>query len=190
MRYDPEKHHRHSIRLRGYDYAQAGMYFVTIVAMNRECLFGEIADGKVRLNANGNIVRSSWDDLSRHYANVQLDAFVVMPNHIHGIILLTGDDARVGAGRLVGAGPVGAGLRPAPTHHALPEIVRAFKSFSSRRINETRKTTGAPVWQRNYYEHIIRNEMALHAVREYIANNPIQWLSDTENPIVWKQSAR
>ncbi|HSE83161.1 MAG TPA: transposase, partial [Thermodesulfobacteriota bacterium] len=104
---------------------------------------------------------------------IKLDAFVIMPNHVHGIIINVAND-------------VGAGLKPAPTtvakNHTLFEIVRGFKTFSSRRINETRGTPGSHVWQRNYYEHIIRNEDDLDEIREYIINNPLKWDSDTENP--------
>ncbi len=96
MKYDPQKHHRCSIRLRGFDYALTGAYFVTIVTLGRESLLGEIVNGEMRLNANGEIVYACWDDLPSHYANVELDKFVVMPNHVHGIIVLTGGDVGVG----------------------------------------------------------------------------------------------
>ena len=164
-----EKHHRCSIRLREYDYAQAGAYFITIVSHARAMLFGEIAGGETRLNEFGKIVERAWADLPEHYLNVQCDAFVVMPNHIHGIIVL-------------GEPIVGAGLKPAPTRHALPEVVRALKTFSARRINEMRHLPGAPVWQRNYYEHVVRNDGELLRVREYIFNNPLEWTNDRENP--------
>ena len=90
MTYDPERHHRRSIRLRGYDYSQAGAYFVTACVQSRECLFGAVADGELRLNRYGEIVMRCWDELPAHYPTVELDAFVVMPNHIHGILVLTG----------------------------------------------------------------------------------------------------
>ncbi|MGQ9928667.1 MAG: transposase, partial [Chloroflexaceae bacterium] len=99
--------HRRSIRLKGYDYAQAGAYFVTICTQNRECLFGEVVNGEMRLNTYGAAVLGAWQDLPNHYPNVTLDAFVVMPNHVHGIIVLTTDDATVGAG-----------FKPAPTQPA------------------------------------------------------------------------
>ncbi len=174
-RYDPTKHHRHSIRLRGYDYALSGAYFITIVSKNRECILGEIVNGEMHLNDFGSIVQSCWDDLPRHYPHVMLDAFAVMPNHAHGIVVLHGD------------GFVGAGLRPAPTaatiakRHPLPEIVRAFKSFAARRINELCDTTGTSVWQRNYYEHIVRDEDELNRIRYYIETNPVRWELDREN---------
>jgi len=170
MKTDVEKHRRRLIRLREYDYKQAGAYFITVVAHGRAVLFGEIAGGETRLNEFGQIVERAWADLPEHYLNVQCDAFVVMPNHIHGIIML-------------GEPIVEAGLKPAPTRrHELPEIVRALKTFSARRINEMRHTPRASVWQRNYYEHIIRGDRELLRVREYILNNPLDWENDRENP--------
>src|SRR5574341_2258341 len=178
MRYDREKHHRRSIRLSGYDYSQAGAYFVTICTQNRQCLFGEIVDEEMGLSDAGRIVQSVWVELPQHYVGVDIDGFVVMPNHIHGIIVLIDD--------VVGAGlDVRAGLKPAPTarkRRGLPEIVRAFKTFSSRHINQWRDTPGMPVWQRNYYEHVIRGEDQLNRVRRYIEDNPMMWETDRENP--------
>jgi REP element-mobilizing transposase RayT len=173
MRYDPEKHHRRSIRLRGYDYSQAGAYFVTICIQNRECLFGEIVDGEMRLNDVGRMVLSVWAELPRHYEGVDIDGFVAMPNHIHGIIVLVGGDVVVGAG-----------FKPAPTikRHGLPEVVRAFKTFSSRHINQSRGTPGRPVWQRNYYGQAIRSEEEMTGIRRYIEENPLMWQMDRENP--------
>ncbi len=175
MKYDPEKHRRRSIRLKGYDYSQAGAYFVTICTQNRMCLFGDIADGKMVLNDAGCMVADVWNDLPNHYPHVQLDVSVIMPNHFHGIVVLTDT-----AGMDVGAGGVGAGLKPAPTgkHHGLPEIVRGFKTFSSRRINQIRNTPGVKLWQRNYWEHIIRNKKELNRIRQYIIDNPQQWEFD------------
>ena len=175
MPYDPNKHHRRSIRLKGYDYTQAGAYFVTICTQGRECLFGQVVEGKMRVNPFGEIVVWAWNDLPNHNPHVELDAFVVMPNHVHGIVLIVDD-------------LVGAGSEPAPTmamvttrRHGLPEIVRQFKTFSARRINALRGTPGATVWQRNYYEHIIRNDHSLQRIREYITTNPLRWHLDREN---------
>jgi REP element-mobilizing transposase RayT len=154
----------------------------------------------MQMTPYGVLVQACWHDLPHHYPHVRLDAFTVMPNHVHGIIILTGNTVEAGSQPVVGAGlkpvvgaglkpVVGAGLKPAPTgpaptgkRHGLPEIVRAFKTFSSRRINELRGTPGTPIWQRNYYEHIIRSEDELKRVREYIANNALQWALDRENP--------
>jgi putative transposase len=185
MKFDPQKpfdyvqgrHHRRSIRLPDYDYSQPGAYFVTIVAWQRECLFGEIADGEMRLNQFGKIVERAWFDLPKHYPHVELGTFYIMPNHVHAVIVIT----------------VGAGLRPAPTEpaptmarHPLSEIVRAFKSFSARRINELRKTQGIPVWQRNYYERIIRDDEEHNRIHLYIEANIDNWAMDDENPVKTK----
>lgn len=190
MNDNASKHHRRSIRLRGYDYAQAGAYFVTIVMRDRACLFGKVVNGEMQPNQFGRIVRSTWGELPDHYEGVECDAFMVMPNHVHGIIVLADGDgvgeSDVGAGlkpaQRMAAGPnsVRAGLKPAPT---LSEIIRGFKTFSARRVNELRETPGVPVWQRNYYEHVVRGENELSRIREYIANNPAQWEMDREHPL-------
>jgi putative transposase len=301
MRFDPERHRRRSMRLKGYDYSQAGAYFVTICTQGRACLFGEVVDGEMRLNDAGRMVVAEWERLPALFSNVVLDAFVVMPNHIHGIVILTdpaddatdgataigatisgattggaatggattrvapttaGDDAPpVGAGLVpalstmagddappVGAGlvpalstmarddadPVGAGLVPAPSVPApstpaqsvpapsvpapstpaqsvpapsvpapstpaqsvpalstpaptLGDVIGAFKSRVTVEYIRGVKTFGwtpfdRRLWQRNYYEHIIRNEEALNRIRRYIVENPIRWAFDRENP--------
>ena len=148
MNYDPLIHHRHSIRIKNFDYSGPGAYFFTVVTMNRVVLFGEVIHGEMHLNEIGRIILSAWMDLPNHYLFLELGAFLVMPNHVHAVVILT-EDARVGTG-----------LRPAPTvnRHGLPEIVRAFKSFSARRVNEYLGTPGHAVWQRNYYEGIIRDQ--------------------------------
>lgn len=203
MKFDPQKHHRRSIRLKGYDYSQAGAYFVTIVAWQREMLFGEIVNGEMKLNRNGRIVRYAWFDLKNHYRYVELGAFVIMPNHAHGIIVLVDDggetlhNSRGGSsvsGKVPLLGGLNAGIEPVKTdqtrphvkpqiRHDLPEIVRAFKSFSARRINRLRRTDGIPVWQRNYYEHIIRNDREMDNITRYIESNPSMWAEDDENPM-------
>jgi putative transposase len=282
MRFDPERHRRRSMRLKGYDYSQAGAYFVTICTQGRACLFGEVVDGEMRLNDAGRMVVAEWERLPALFPNVVLDAFVVMPNHIHGIVILTdpADDATDGAtaigatiggattGRAatggattrvapttagddatpVGAGlvpalstmarddaiPVGAGLVPAPSTPAqsvpapsvpapstpatpapapstpatpapappvpapptpapsvpaptLGDVIGAFKSRVTVEYIRGVKTFGwtpfdRRLWQRNYYEHIIRNEEALNRIRRYIVENPIRWAFDRENP--------
>jgi REP element-mobilizing transposase RayT len=161
MKFDPQKHHRRSIRLQGYDYSQAGAYYVTIVTWQREHLFGEVLNAEMKLNRFGQIVQYGWYDLPKHYPHVELDTFCIMPNHVHAIIVLTNEIVI--------------------KRHPLSEIVRAFKSFSARRINSLRKTQGIPVWQRNYYEHIIRDEKDLQAKCDYILNNPRNWENDDEN---------
>ncbi len=159
-KFDPKIHHRHSIRLPGYDYSQAGAYYVTIVAQRRECLFGEVLNGEMKLSRYGQIVQAAWFDLPKHYRHLELDAFCIMPNHVHAIFILNND-----------------GL---VKRYPLSEIVRAFKSFSARRINELRKMPGIPVWQRNYYEHILRNNEDYLAKCGYIQDNPMNWKKDDE----------
>jgi putative transposase len=182
MNNNPNPHRRRALRLREFDYTQAAAYFVTVCTHHRTCLFGEITDGKMLLHDPGRIVRAAWQALPQHYPHVRLDAFVVMPNHIHGVIVLT----PMGS---VGAVLAGAGLKPAPTEsttvarrHGLTEIVRAFKMFSARRVNATRAAPGTPLWQRNYYEHVVRDEDELNRIREYIDLNPLQWDLDGDNP--------
>ena len=196
MNYDPSKHHRKSIRLKGYDYSQSGGYFATILTHNHECLFGDVSNGETVLNELGKMALFTWNDLPNHNQHIILDEFVIMPNHIHGIIFIAGAGSNIAGEGInnvgesinnVGAGIniVGAGSEPAPTLnkcHGLPEIIRQFKTFSSRRINKHRGTMGVPVWQRNYYDHIIRDENELIRIREYIINNPLQWEMDNENP--------
>jgi REP element-mobilizing transposase RayT len=134
------------------------------VTATRDEVFGAIVDSAMRLSAEGMCVAEVWANLPRHYTHVSLDAFVVMPNHVHGILVL-GPDAIGGASR-------------AP----LPEVVRGFKTYAARRVNGLRGVSGAPVWQRNYYERIIRDEQELQNVRRYIAENPAHWHEDSENP--------
>ena len=127
------------------------------------------------LSKYGYDVEYTWYDLPNHNIHIKLDQFIVMPNHIHGIIIINGST-------------VGAGSEPAPTKkkHGLSEIIRQLQTFSARRINQNRNTVGKPVWQRNYYDHIIRNEESLHRIREYIIYNPLKWEFDKENPINWE----
>jgi len=164
------KRQRQSIRLRNYDYSQAGAYFVTVCMHERQCLLGEIAGDKVEMNNAGRSVWTAWKNIPQHYPGVGVDEFVVMPNHVHGILIL-GDRA---------------GLKPAPTKksHGLSEIVRAFKTFSAREINKSRGMTSAPVWQRSYYERVIRDKGELNRIRRYIVDNPVMWAMDRNNPTV------
>jgi putative transposase len=139
-----------------------------------ECVLGAVVDRIVALNGVGSIVEATWYDLPNHYPHVELDEFIIMHNHVHGIIVLTEESISVGE----------TGLKSAPTgkRHGLTEIVRGFKTFSARRINEMRYTVGVPFWQRGYYEHVIRNDRSLDRIREYILNNPYNWDTDEDNP--------
>jgi REP element-mobilizing transposase RayT len=186
---------RRSLRLKGYDYAQAGAYFVTICTQGRVCLFGEVEDGEMRLNEFGEMVRGCWLAIPDHFPHVALDAFVIMPNHVHGIVWIV--DATTDAVGNVGAthaSPVQTHASPLPSspqpsvrprgpqRRSIGAVVGSFKSATARCINADRKTPGTPVWQRNYYEHVIRNEASLDGIRAYIVNNPLQWALDRENP--------
>jgi putative transposase len=175
MTYDPAKHHRRSIRLRGYDYRQAGAYFVTMVTHQRQCLFGEIVDGQMWPSRLGKIVREEWSLSTQIRHEIELDAFVLMPNHVHGIVIIRDQPAAV----------VGAHGR-APLQHRPPRslgsLVAGFKSIVTRRINGIRRTPGAPVWQRNYHEHVVRSEEELNRIQQYVIDNPLHWEEDPENP--------
>ncbi|OIP68571.1 MAG: transposase [Oscillatoriales cyanobacterium CG2_30_40_61] len=160
MKYNPDIHHRRSIRIPGYDYSQPGAYFVTICIWQRECLLGEIQDENILLSNYGEVVNFNWFNLIRVYPHIELDSFVIMPNHIHGIII----------------------IKEQNRGHSLSEIVRGFKTFSARRINQIRSVSGIPVWQRGYYEHIIRNETAFSKIQEYIINNPYNWETEEMHP--------
>lgn len=154
---------RKHLRLREYDYATPGAYFVTVCTHHRKCLFGAIVDQEMRLNALGRIVERSWFDLRNHYERTELENFVVMPNHVHGILV----------------------LKPSPASgdriHLLPEIVRGFKTFSARAANAIRGRV-EPLWQRGFHDRIVRNEAELARIREYVDNNPVVWHLDRENP--------
>jgi REP element-mobilizing transposase RayT len=171
MAFDPLVHRRRSIRLKGYNYAHSGCYFATLCSQGRSCLFGRIQDGEMKLSAAGECLYEWWVRLSGKFPGVDTDAFVVMPNHMHGIIVLepSGDDL----------------VRTERT--TLGEVVAWFKTMTTNAYIRGVKEAGWPrfdgtLWQRNYYEHIVRNEHDLNAIREYIENNPMQWPLDHENP--------
>jgi REP element-mobilizing transposase RayT len=185
MKYDPQKHRRRSMRLKGYDYTQAGAYFVTICAHRREHIFGEVVHGKMKPTAWGETARAEWFKTAelRPYVELDEDEFVVMPNHIHGIIRIADDGNNVGA--LPRNAQSRAEQRSAPTKTVMPgslgAIVRAYKSAVTYAINTAEKTRGSVVWQSNYYEHIVRNERELNAIRQYIIDNPRNWKMDRDN---------
>jgi REP element-mobilizing transposase RayT len=217
MKVDPQKHNhpfnaargRHSIRLQGYDYAQTGAYFVTVVTHQRDSLFGEIINGEMILNCMGKIVREEWFASTNIRKEIRLhpEEFVIMPNHVHGIVwiendeaitIVGADDVNTGANPinnnvLVGAAPPG---RPPLHGHLLPHghsqmkprslgsFIAGFKSSVTKRIRDELNETG--IWQRNYYEHIIRNERELNAIYRYIQSNPLNWSEDEENPLTRK----
>jgi len=181
MPYDSKNHRRHSIRLPDHDYRSPGAYFVTICTHQGDLLFGDVVDGEVALNEYGQIAHEEWrasEDIRRE---IELDAFVIMPNHVHGIVWIrdTGDDPAAGTHN------AGAHSR-APLHRpprSLGSFIAGYKSAATRRINCLRDTPGAPVWQRNYYERIIRNDTAMGRIREYIRHNPARWAEDRLHPV-------
>ncbi len=171
-KYNPNINHRRSIRLKGYDYSQAGAYSITICVQNRQCLFGRIIDGEMVLNDFGKIAYDEWVKLSERYPNTFFDIFQIMPNHIHGII----DLDYVGATLAVAQN--WAGASPAPT---IGTIVGVYKSLVANKCLEVCKSQNVfmgKLWQRNYWEHIIRNDNAYQYIADYIMNNPAQWESD------------
>jgi len=167
-------HQRRSIRLKAYDYSQAGAYFVTICTKDRECLFGDIVDEKMCINEIGEIVQAEWLRTAKIRPNVSLDEFIIMPNHLHGIIMIND-----GRGVLQYAPTESPFRSPSQTIGA---IIRGFKSATTKQINKYTNTPGKPVWQRNYYDRIIRDEDELNRIREYIIYNPAKWAEDKENP--------
>ncbi len=176
-RYDPKRRRRQSLRLKGYDYTQAGAYFVTIVVQDGSCLFGEVACEEMRLNDAGEMVCRVWEALPLRFPGMELDMFVIMPNHVHGIVVIDTATADPGAGA-PGVAPAGLG-----------NVIGAYKSLTTVEYARGVKTMAWPpfrdrLWQRNYYEHVVRNDEALTGIREYIVNNPARWSFDRENPLV------
>jgi len=190
MTYDPERHHRRSIRLKGYDYSQVGAYFITIVTQDRACLFGEIMDGKIHLNDAGRMVEKGWLELNRKFPTIETDEYIVMPNHFHGIVVIVGADLCVCPDVMETTTKLGAHATKSGAHIGapLPSIIQWFKTMTTNEYIRGVKTSGwlpfrGRLWQRNYYEHIIRDDESLNSIREYIANNPLQWELDRENPV-------
>ncbi|MBM3934286.1 MAG: transposase [SAR202 cluster bacterium] len=197
QKFDPAVHHRRSIRLPDYDYSPPGAYFITICTNNNACLFGEIVSGEMRLNSAGEMVTKAWNEIPDFYPGVDVDAFVVMPNHIHGIIVLSGDtggsEPSATPGRARGPAPTGEGTPPQPlapaaatSRHSLPNIVERFKSLTTKLYIEGVKEANwlrfnQRLWHRNYYEHVVRGYKDLEAVREYIRLNPANWHRDEHN---------
>jgi REP element-mobilizing transposase RayT len=193
MKYNPAIHHSRSIRLKGYDYSQAGMYFVTTCVQNRECMFGKIMDGEMALNAAGKMIEKWCVELPHKFLDIVMDTYIIMPNHFHAIIVNNGIPITV---------PVGADLRVCPDgpdtlgehmsgEHTLGEhtgsplhaVVQWFKTMTTNEYIRGVKTLdwkpfNKKLWQRNYWEHIIRNEQSYQRIADYIANNPALWEKD------------
>ena len=166
--------HRRSIRLNGYDYSTKGSYFVTICTLNRKCLFGNIETREIKLNNIGEIVKRYWKEIPQHFPHVMPGDYVIMPNHIHGILVI--EDGTVGA-KNFSPSQVGS---PRGTSKTIGSVIRGFKIGVTKWIRQHTKIEH--IWQRNFYEHVIRDEDELNLVREYIQNNPKRWEMDRENP--------
>jgi REP element-mobilizing transposase RayT len=198
MPYDPDNHDRQSIRLRGFDYTRAAAYFVTLCAHERRCLFGDIAQDQMHLNDRGQIVAEEWDRSEAMRDELVLDAFVVMPNHVHGIAVIAppGADAPAdprgyrldgGATRTVGTTgrsslPGKSPFQPGPPPKSLGSFVAGFKAAVTGCINRQRGTPGESVWQRNYYDRVLRDEDEWRGARRYVARNPARWRADRNHP--------
>lgn len=171
MPYDPLKHHRRSIRLRGYDYRQAGIYYVTICAAGKRCVFGKIESDEFVPDAYGRMVMDCWLDVVNHTPFPTLDEWQLMPNHLHGVLVFS-------ALKATGVAAPGQWSVPAGS---LGVVMRGFKGAAKRRINEARaerQLAPVEVWQRDYHEHIVRDEDDLNRIRRYIIENPLNWDSD------------
>lgn len=155
---------RKPTRLKGYDYTTPGFYFVTICTFQRECLFGEVRENKILLNPIGELITKIWFGLPRQFLHVRVDHFVAMPNHIHGNVEIIPTDKK--------------------TKHGLSDIMNGYKSRTTRMVNRLQDTQGVPLWQRSFYDQIIRDEKHLHAIIEYIRQNPSRWVEDKDN--IWK----
>ena len=175
MRLAPESHRRKPLRLPGYDYCRPGYYFVTVCTQDRHSLFGTVAHETMNLNQYGRIARDCWIQLPEHFSTVQLDAYVIMPDHMHGIVVITDIGSNVGPQHA-------AALHSKPSRHypmvrpgSLGAIIRSFKSAVTRNINRASLQDPFPIWQYRYNERIIRDEPELNRIRRYILNNPKKW---------------
>ena len=186
--YTPHLHHRRSIRLKGYDYSQAGLYFITICCQGRACLFGNVVDGEMKLNDAGKMVEFQWVKIQERFKNIQLHEYVVMPNHFHAILEIVGATLVVALNESVAlnennATDKGQPQGIAPTGKTVGDMVGAFQSIVTVEYIRGVKTLGwkpfdGKLWQRNYYEHIIRNKQSYERIAEYIINNPATWKKD------------
>lgn len=175
MAFQPERHHRRSIRLPGHDYQAVGHYFVTICSFEKQCLFGTMIDDVVDLTPYGHLVEVCWWSIPDHFPSVKLHQFVIMPNHLHGIVEITikqPPDVHVPIAEQFGS----------PVSSSLPTMIRSFKAAATKSINELLSTSGTTVWQRGYHERIVRTPQELENVRRYIENNPKTWSEDPEFP--------
>jgi len=167
----PSTRNRRSIRLDGYNYACPGAYFITLCTYRREPLFGQVKNGAVDLSPVGELAEACWLSIEDHFSNVRLDEFVIMPNHLHGLIFLA-NTSDVCA-------PPESGCRPG----SVGAVIGSFKSETTRRTRQFGYLRGVTIWQRNYFEHVVRDEAGLERIREYIVGNSLRWDLDRENPL-------
>ena len=173
--YDPKLHHRRSIRLKSWDYNSAGAYFITTIAHDRQTLFGEVSNSEVVLSAYGEVVRQEWLASANIRHEIELDEFIIMPDHFHAIVLIDNTAVSTTQARVQGSSSSGSSAT------SLGRLMAGFKSAAATRINKMRGTPGVSVWQRDYYERIIRSERELRAIREYIQANPANWLGQGDD---------
>ena len=186
-----------SIRLNDFDYSKNGAYFVTICTRNNEYILGNVNNQLMNMTRQGEIVKECWLALPLHYCNCTLDEFIVMPNHVHGVVIINNDiiETSFKQDNIVaetGLKPdkvvVETGLKPVSTAgrvakpYSLSEIIRGFKTFSARKVNEYQNTRGKPFWQERFYDRIVRNEEELNRIRRYIVENPLKWELEKNNP--------
>ena len=191
-KFNPDIHHRSSIRLKDYDYSKAGAYFVTVCNQGREPLLGEVMDGEMILNDAGRMVEQWWMELNNKFPDMETDTFMIMPNHFHGIIMIAGTCLVPARNDIVGAALCGRpGFTDGQPHRVAPTlgtIMDWFKTMTTNEYIRGVKQSGWPsfpgkFWQRNYYEHVIRTEEELNRIREYIMYNPATWAEDENNPM-------
>jgi REP element-mobilizing transposase RayT len=173
MVYDSAKHHRRSIRLRHYDYSRAGAYFITVCVDRRASILGAINDDRAVCSPVGQIVHDTWSAIATRFPQTELDEFVIMPNHVHALLWILRPE-------------VARGTTSKPVK--LGGIVGAFKSISTIEVNRARSSPGQALWQRNYYEHVVRDDDELYRIRKYIVENPARWGDDEENPANWERA--
>ena len=178
-----DHHPRRSVRLRHYDYRQAGAYFLTLCTQNRICLFGEVVNGEMILSDIGQLVAVEWELTSEIRKEIELDAWVIMPNHLHAVVVITQSLIDIATTSSHAAVPPESSIRRmGSTKKSLSSLIQGFKSATTKQINVIRRTPGVPVWQRGMWEHVIRDDDDLNRIQEYIANNPLQWSEDENNP--------
>jgi putative transposase len=184
-KFNPQTHHRRTIRLAHYDYTRNGAYFITICTHRKCNLFGEIVGddpscSEMVLNVAGANAERCWVQIPSHFPYVEIDEYVIMPNHVHGIIIITDGGRRGTACRA----PTNDSIErfSKPIAGSIPTIIRSYKSAVTRTINEVNRVSGVSIWQRNYYEHVIHNDNDLYDIRKYIRDNPLSWTNDEYNP--------